>query len=170
MPRSFGQAGGFLFGLWMALVLLQPIGTSAEATAAPAPTAELAAQLHVSVNEIRGAQGLLRLERDSALDAVARGHAEDMAARQYLSHDTPEGLDPPARMKRAGVTGFTLAGENVGTTSRLDPNREIVTAWMQSPVHRDNILAPAFNVTGIGIARAADGSFFYTQLYATRPR
>jgi uncharacterized protein YkwD len=170
MPRSFGQAGGLLFGLWMALVLLQPIGTAAEATAAPAPDAELAASLHVAVNEIRSAQGLLRLERDPALDAVARGHAEDMAARRYLSHDTPEGLNPPARMQRAGATGYTLAGENVGTTSRLDPNREIVTAWMQSPVHRDNILAPAFNVTGIGIARAADGSFYYTQLYATRPR
>jgi uncharacterized protein YkwD len=169
MPRSLGQAGSFLFGLWMALVVLQPIGTSAQATPA-APDAELVAALHVAVNEIRSAQGLIRLERDAALDAVARGHAEDMATRRYLSHDTPEGLNPPARMKRAGATGYTMAGENVGTTSRLDPNREIVVAWMESPVHRANILAPAFNVTGIGIARAADGSFYYTQLYATKPR
>jgi uncharacterized protein YkwD len=169
VPRTLGQAGSLLFGMWMALVVLQPLGTSAQATMA-APGPELAAALHTSVNEIRSAQGLKRLARDPVLDEVARGHAEDMATRRYLSHDTPEGLNPPARMKRAGASGYTLAGENVGTTSRLDPNREIVGAWMESPVHRANILAPAFNVTGIGIARAADGSFYYTQLYATKPR
>lgn len=169
MPRTLEQAGGFLFGLWMALILLQPIGTAAQATT-DAPLANLESVLHISINDIRDAQGLRRLERDPALDAVARAHAQDMATRRYLAHETPEGLTPPDRMKRAGVKGFTLAGENVGTTSRLDPNREIVVAWMDSTAHRDNILAPVFNTTGIGVARAADGSFFYTQLYAARPR
>lgn len=169
MPRTLEQAGGLLFGLWMALVVLQPIGTAAQATT-DAPLENLESVLHISINDIRDAQGLRRLERDPSLDAVARAHAQDMAARRYLAHETPEGLTPPDRMKRAGVSGFTLAGENVGTTSRLDPNREIVVAWMDSTAHRDNILAPVFNTTGIGIARAADGSFFYTQLYAAKPR
>jgi len=169
VPRTLGQAGSFLFGLWLALVVLQPLGTSAEATT-DAEIAELEAALHTAINDIRAENGLRRLTRDAALDGVAREHAQDMAARGYLAHETPEGLNPPARMKRAGVTGFTLAGENVGTTSRLDPNREIVSAWMASPAHHENIIAPAFNETGIGIARAPNGSFYYTQLYATRPR
>ncbi|RIL05581.1 MAG: hypothetical protein DCC71_09940 [Proteobacteria bacterium] len=170
MPRSLGQAGSFLFGLWMALAVLQPLGTSAQATTGGGVFPDLEAALHTSINDVRSAQGLRRLERDTLLDAVARAHAEDMAARRYLAHETPEGLTPPDRMKRGGASGFTLAGENVGTTSRLDPNREIVEAWMASTVHRDNVLAPAFNTTGIGVARSADGSFYYTQLYATRPR
>jgi uncharacterized protein YkwD len=170
MPRTLGQAGSLLFGLWLAVVLLQPLGTSAQAAFTNEASPDLEAALHTAVNEIRAGQGLVRLVRDPALDAVARAHAEDMAARRYLAHETPEGLTPPDRLKRAGVAGITLAGENVGMTSRLDPNREIVSGWMESTVHRDNILAPVFNTTGIGVARAADGSFYYTQLYASRPR
>jgi uncharacterized protein YkwD len=171
VPRSLGQAGSFLLGLWMALVVLQPIGTAAsQSTTTEGELAALESALQTSINDIRGQYGLLRLVRDPALDGVARAHARDMATRGYLAHETPEGLTPPDRLKRGGVTGVSLAGENVGTTSRLDPNREIVTAWMQSPVHHDNIVAPAFNETGIGIARAADGSLYYTQLYVTKPR
>jgi hypothetical protein len=35
-----------------------------------------------------------------------------------------------------------------------DPNQEIVAGWLTSPVHRQNLLAPMFNVAhGVGIAR-----------------
>lgn len=169
MPRTLGQAGSFLFGLWMALLVLQPIGTSAEATTA-GEVASLEAALHTAINDVRAEMGLRRLERDASIDAVARAHSQDMATRGYLAHETPEGLTPPARLARGGVSGLTLAGENVGTTSRLDPNREIVSAWMASPAHHENIVAPAFNATGIGVARAPGGSLYYTQLYVTRPR
>jgi len=170
VPRTLGQAGSFLVGIWLALLLLQPLGTGAKAAQSPAETAALESALHTAINELRAEQGLVRLQRDAALDAVARAHSEDMAARHYLAHETPEGLTPPARMKRAGVVGYSLAGENVGTTTRSNPNREIISAWMASPVHRDNVLAPAFNATGVGIALSADGTYYFTQLYGTRPR
>ncbi len=171
MPRTPIQAGCFLVGMWLALLVLQPIGATAKAApSAPESFAPLESGLHTAINEVRAGQGLVRLQRDASLDAVARAHSEDMAARHYLAHETPEGLTPPERMKRAGITGYTLAGENVGTTTRGDPNREIVDAWMASPVHRDNVLAPVFNSTGVGIARGPDGTWYYTQLYGTRPR
>jgi uncharacterized protein YkwD len=170
MPRTFGQAGSFLLGMWLALLLLQPIALVARAAQPAEDLSPLEAGLHTAINEVRATQGLLRLQRDASLDAVARAHSADMATRGYMAHETPEGLTPPDRMKRAGVTGYTLAGENVGTTTRVDPNREIVGAWMASPVHRDNVLAPVFNTTGVGIARSADGTWYYTQLYGTRPR
>jgi uncharacterized protein YkwD len=169
MPRTFGQAGSFLFGLWLALVLLQPIGTSAQQTT-DAEIASLEAALHTAINDARAERGLRRLARDAEVDAVARAHALDMATRGYLAHETPEGLTPPARLARGGVRDITLAGENVGTTSRVNPNHEIVSAWLASPAHYENIIAPAFNVTGIGIARSIDGSLYYTQLYVTKPR
>jgi uncharacterized protein YkwD len=170
MPRTIGQAVGFLVGVWLAIVLVQPLGTAAYAATTTGRAGSLEAGLAQSVNAVRTANGLVPLVRDAALDAVARAHSADMAARHYLAHETPEGLNPPARVARAGITGISLLGENVGTTSRGDPNREIVDAWLASPVHRANLLAPAFNATGVGIARAADGSYYYTQLYATRPR
>jgi len=169
VPRTLGQAGSLLFGFWLALVVLQPVGTAADPVT-DAEIAQLEALLHTTINDLRAERGLRRLTRDAALDGVARGHALDMATRGYLSHDTPEGLNPPMRMARAGVTGISLAGENVGVTSRLNPNREIVDAWMASPAHYENVIAPAFNVTGVGVARAPDGSLYYTQLYATKPR
>ncbi len=170
MPRTLGQAGSFLLGMWIAMTLVQPLGTVANASQSPAGTATMESALHTSINDLRAKQGLMRLQRDAALDAVARAHSEDMAARHYLAHETPEGVNPPGRMKRAGIVGYTLAGENVGTTTRNNPNREIVEAWMASTVHRDNLLAPVFNTTGVGIALSSDGTWYYTQLYGTRPR
>ena len=187
MPRTPSQAAAFVIGVWIALWLLCPgsaaaqvSGPSASALAATAawpgslqPAGEftpLESELFRAINVVRSQQGLIELRRDPLLDAVAREHSLDMAQRHYFAHETPEGLNPVDRLKRGGATGFSLAGENVGLTSRGDPNREIVEAWLASPAHRDNLLAPAFNATGVGIARAADGTLYYTQLYVTYRR
>lgn len=168
MPRTPVQALVFLVALWATLVLLAPLGRAADG--ADPELARLEAAFHELVNQTREQEGLIPLRRDPRIDRVARAHSRDMVARGYFAHETPEGLTPPDRLARGGVTGFTLAGENVGLTNRGDPNREIVTGWLGSPMHRQNLLAPMFNATGIGIARRPDGTFFYTQLYVTVPR
>jgi len=168
MPRTPLQALVFLIALWATLTLLAPIVRAAGG--ADAGLAPLEDALYDAVNQARLREGLIALRRDADVDRVARAHSRDMATRGYFAHETPEGLTPPDRLARGGVTGISLAGENVGLTSRGDPNREIVEGWLASPVHRRNLLAPMFNVTGIGIARAADGTLFYTQLYVTVPR
>ena len=63
-----------------------------------------------------------------------------------------------------------LAAENAGQTTFADPNDEILRGWIQSPDHRRNLYSPPFNRTGIGFARAADGTWYVTQLYVTVPR
>lgn len=171
MPRTLFQALVFLAALWATLVLLAPIVHAAGGAAGPDPAlVRLEEALFESVNAVRRQEGLIPLRRDASVDAVARAHSRDMAARGYFAHETPEGLSPPDRLARGGVSGISLAGENVGLTDRGDPNTEIVQGWLASPVHRQNLLAPMFNVTGIGIARAADGRLLYTQLYVTVPR
>jgi uncharacterized protein YkwD len=168
MPQTPAQAGGFVLGLWIAVWLLLPWPAAGEplTLAGAGGFDALEAALHASVNGVRAQAGLVSLRRDPALDAVARAHSEDMATRGYFAHETPEGLTPPDRLKRAGVRDVRLAGENVGLTSRGDPNREILQGWLASPAHRQNLLAPVFDRAGVGIARAADGTLFYTQLYA----
>jgi uncharacterized protein YkwD len=168
MPRTPIQALAFLLGFWIAL-LLSPFGASA-AGGEPGGLSELESELHRTVNAERTARHLIELERRPELDAVARAHSADMARRAYLSHVTPEGLDPVGRLDRAGISGFSLAAENAGQTSQRGASREIFAGWLSSAVHRRNLHAPPWNATGIGVARAADGTLYFTQLYVTFPR
>jgi uncharacterized protein YkwD len=171
MPSRPAHAIGFLLGFWLALVAfssLLPVAAQSAAAAAPA-LALLEAELASSVNGYRGQHRLIPLARRADLDAVARAHSRDMASRHYLSHRSPEGADWVARLGTARVEGFAMAGENVGVTSRGQPNQEILNGWIHSTVHRENLLARAYNTTGVGIARGADGSLYYTQLYLSFP-
>ncbi len=177
MPNTLPRALIFLAALALALHALIPLvaPSTARGDAPPAAPedpglASLEAGLHATINGFRAQHHRVALARSAVLDRAARGHARDMAARRYFSHDTPEGLNPVDRIQRAGASDFTLAAENVGMTTKANPNEEIAQGWMHSPMHRENLLAPAFNATGVGIARAADGNYYYTQVYATFPR
>jgi uncharacterized protein YkwD len=150
-------------------MLLGPL-TAPWANAADPELARMEAALHRSVNRFRSEQRLIALSRDPALDAVARAHSEDMVARHFFAHESPDGHNCVDRLERFGVQGFSLAGENVGMTDRANPNQEILDGWLASPVHRENLTARPFNTTGIGIARAPDGTLLYTQLYVSFPR
>jgi uncharacterized protein YkwD len=168
MPTTLVRAAAFLLGFWLALLLLQPL--AARADARDDELRQLEDGVYSAINATRAEHERGTLQRLPSLDAVAREHSTDMAARHYLSHDTPEGLNPVDRIQRGGVAGMTLAGENVGLTNRANPNREIVEGWIASPIHRANLLHPAFNATGVGIARAGDGTLYYTQVFVTFPR
>ena len=169
MPLTLLDAAGFVAGLWLATALLLPIGAP-WARAEDPGLALLESRLHLAVNDFRREQHLIPLERQSELDRVARAHSEDMARRGFFAHESPEGHDWVDRLQLAGVSGFGMAGENVGQTSRADPNLEILEGWKRSPAHRENLMSRPMNATGVGIARAADGRLFYTQLYLHYPR
>lgn len=169
MPRTLLDAVGFVAGLWLATALLLPIGAP-WARAEDPGLALLESRLHLAVNDFRREQHLIPLERQTELDRVARAHSEDMARRGFFAHESPEGRSWIDRLQLAGVSGFTMAGENVGQTNRAEPNREILEGWKQSPAHRENLMSRPMNATGVGIARAPDGRLFYTQLYLHYPR
>jgi len=111
------------------------------------PRPDLEAQMLVLVNKERATAGLRPLAADPELTEVARRHSADMFARGYFAHDTPEGLDPFARMREAHVRYLT-AGENLA----LAPTLQVAhSGLMNSPGHRANILHPQFGRLGIGI-------------------
>jgi uncharacterized protein YkwD len=148
---------------------LLPLATASGNESSP-ELAALEALLFEGANQVRDRHHRITLARSPALDRVARAHSADMAARGYLAHENPEGENPVDRIERGGVTGFSLAAENAGSTSRREPVREILEGWQLSAVHRRNLLAPAFNTTGVGSARASDGTLYFTQLYVTFPK
>lgn len=116
------------------------------------PRPDLEAQMLELVNKEREAAGLKPVAPDPELTEVARAHSADMFARGYFAHVSPDGLDPFARMQRAGVT-FRTAGENLALAPTV---RVAHTGLMNSPGHRANILRPAFGRLGIGIV---DGGY-----------
>ena len=169
MPRTIVQGLCFLLGFAIAL-WLAPQHVAAQQAASDPEAAQLEALLYQQVNGVRAGQHLTQLARRPELDAVARAHSADMASRGYFAHESPEGQNAVHRLGRAQIEGFSLAAENIGSTDRPGPAGEIVTAWLHSPIHRSNLLAPPFNATGIGVARGANGAWIVTQLYLTYPR
>ena len=152
----------FTLGLWTVLHVAEP---PLHALVAPEE------RVLDRVNVVRRQHHLEALHSSPALTHVAKLHAEDMARHGFLDHVNREGLSPLDRVRAAGIGGFRLLAENIGA-SDASANRvpAIIEAWLQSPVHRGNLLNPAFNTTGVGVAHAPDGRTLIVQLYATFPR
>lgn len=89
------------------------------------------------------------LKVNPALVAAAQAKADDMAAKGYFSHTAPDGTDPWHWFQKAGYE-YDYAGENLAID--FSDSSDVEHAWMQSPMHRENILNMHF--TEIGIATA----------------
>lgn len=101
------------------------------------------------VNAEREKQGLPPLVSDPRLDLAAQKHAEDMLARIYYSHETPEGTAPRQRVQAAGFVADAV-GENIAAGHfSVDT---VMNAWLHSSGHRRNILESRFTHFGAGIA------------------
>ncbi|MBI2842293.1 MAG: CvpA family protein [Armatimonadetes bacterium] len=109
------------------------------------------------VNGDRMKRNLPPLVIDDDLTAVARAHSRDMFARGYFSHVNPDELNPFDRMRRRGI-GFEVAGENLAFAPTVPIAHE---GLMNSPGHRENILASEFRRVGIGaVTNSIRGTMF----------
>jgi uncharacterized protein YkwD len=117
------------------------------------------------VNDERIRAGQPPLDFSPGLMVAARNHSQDMAAHNYLGHDSPAGDTPADRLRAAGV-GYEELAENVFSGNPNDVGRlpeEVVKGWLQSPEHRANLLSQRFRATAVGIARSQQGSFYVTE-------
>jgi len=108
------------------------------------------------VNEVRKKAGLPRLVSDERLRAAARAHSRDMARRRFCAHVNPDGVTPEQRMRAAGFPN--PGGENVAHGQ--EKPHAVMTAWMESPGHRANILNPEFATIGVGVEFGAGGPYW----------
>ncbi|MEV6733259.1 CAP domain-containing protein [Streptomyces sp. NPDC051364] len=127
-------------------------------TAAPSGPA---AQVVALVNKERAKVGCSALTVNAKLTDAALKHSEDMAAHANMSHTGSDGSDPGQRITRAGYT-WTTYGENVAYG--YNTPEQVMTGWMNSPGHRENILNCAFKEIGVGLAQP---NFFWTQDFGT---
>lgn len=109
--------------------------------------------LQTSTNAERAANGLGALALNSVLNQAAQAKANDMAARDYWSHNTPEGNPPWVFFTNAGYE-YETAGENLAYG--FDDSDDTVTAWMNSPGHRANILNTTYQEIGFGMANSSN--------------
>jgi uncharacterized YkwD family protein len=110
-------------------------------------TSAYASQVVTLVNQERAKAGLSPLASDTALTNMALDKAKDMYNNKYFDHNSPTYGSPFDMMKAYGIR-YSYAGENIAKGQR-NP-QEVMTAWMNSTGHRQNILSP--NFTKIGVA------------------
>ncbi len=112
------------------------------------------------VNAARAAYGFAPLTLDSSISAVSYGHAADMLANGYFSHDSLDGTTYKQRLTAGGIS-YGWSGENqcyLGGGGSVNASLD----WCQAQFwaepypgvanHKGNILSPNYHRVGIGIA------------------
>lgn len=139
----------FVFSIWMV--------NCAHATTRDQ---QLAEEILVYVNQYRMQHGLSKLSMNPVLTKEAAQHSRDMA-----NHALPFGHDGfNQRMKDAHkhIANSLSGAENVAYNYKTA--KIVVDGWVHSPGHRRNIMG-RYNLTGIGIARDAQGRPYFTQMF-----
>ncbi|MCA9353503.1 hypothetical protein KC842_01350 [Candidatus Nomurabacteria bacterium] len=101
-------------------------------------------------NEDRVDQNISPLTINESLVLAAELKATDMATKEYFAHTSPDGITPWYWIEQTGYD-FSYAGENLAVD--FSESKDVNEAWMNSTLHRQNILNEKF--TEIGIATAS---------------
>jgi hypothetical protein len=126
-------------------------------------------------NAFRAKNNLQTVSPDPKLTKAARSYAAYLAKTDTFSH-TADGREVGDRITSAGYT-WCKVGENLamhmdsrGFESRALAGKS-VQGWINSPGHRQNMLAPHVTEIGVGVAKVAgkDPKFISVQLFA-RPQ
>ena len=85
-----------------------------------------------------------------------------MINKGYFDHTSPTYGSPFDMMQQFGIS-YRSAGENIAMGQRTP--QEVMNSWMNSSGHRANILNSSFTTLGVGIAKDANGTIYWTQMF-----
>lgn len=123
-------------------------------------TSAYAKQVVALVNKERAKAGLSALTIDAKAEKAALVRAKEI--QSSFSHTRPNGTMFATALKEAGVN-YNTAGENIAWGQKTP--QEVVTAWMNSPGHRANILNKNFKHIGVGNLKNSSGAEYWVQLF-----
>ncbi len=128
------------------------------------------AQILARINALRQQNGLLPLDLSSVLTTAAQRHSDDMARTGNIDHTGSDGSSIESRIRDAGYghwRDFGIWGENIygGQMANVDAAWDF---WINSQVHRANILKPRYREIGIGVGRSDNGTY-YTLNFGSQP-
>jgi hypothetical protein len=133
---------------------IRPGGSASKTQAVLAYAAEMSQNgLLSGTNAERTSRGLPAFSLNSKLNQAAQAKANDMVARDYWSHNTPDGEQPWVFFKNAGYA-YKKAGENLAYG--FSTSNETIVGWMNSDGHRANILDTSYKDVGFGFANSAN--------------
>ncbi len=137
---------------------LAPAGACAGSTDASASAQVQARAVSCLVNWARVRHGQRGLSRSRSLQRAAELKGRGVVACREISH-TPCGSAVTSSALQVGYRPASFA-ENlyVGSLGAASA-RDVVSAWLQSPGHRENILQPGLRDVGAALVRA-DGVFY----------
>jgi hypothetical protein len=104
-------------------------------------------------NQQRANNGRTALGLNNTLSQAAQQKANDMVARDYWSHTSPEGTQPWQIISSVGYA-YVTAGENLAYG--FDSSSGALAGWMNSPGHQANVLSVNYQEVGFGIANSAN--------------
>jgi uncharacterized protein YkwD len=104
-------------------------------------------------NEERKDNGdLPALTYNAELSEAAMNKAKDMFANQYFAHVSPVTGDGPGDIDNAVGYQYFIVGENLAEGD-FTSDQDLLTAWMNSPEHRANILNTEYQQLGVAVLR-----------------
>lgn len=115
----------------------------------------------------RAQAGLGALAYDGLLAKVARMRSQDMAARNYFAHHSPEGTTS-ASLAQANGGRYAFVGE-ILARNNYPADQAVAVAmdgFMQSPSHRENVFYPSYSRVGIAEAVTSSGMHYFTVVLA----
>jgi uncharacterized protein YkwD len=116
-------------------------------------------------NEIRRRNQRAPLVRSALLESAAQRHSDDMVARRYCSHYSPEGVGPATRYKSYidfSAPGSGWIGENWyrgSDSGGYSTPRAALNWWMHSSGHAANILRTPLTNLGVGVTDGQCGGY-----------
>lgn len=99
-------------------------------------------------NQKREENGLQSLKLNEELSKAAEEKAKDMFASDYWAHNNPQGKSPWDFITGANYK-YLYAGENLAKDFANSDG--VVSAWMKSPTHRENILQDKYEDVGFAV-------------------
>ena len=143
-----------------------------QAPAAPAQVGLSSAEnyLLTAINQQRAAAGLQPVQIDAAITDLARSRSNDMAGRNYFSHNTPEGKNFLPMMGERKIA-YKFAGEILARNNYPDAEatKIAVDSYLGSPAHKAIMLDARFNLVGVGYTKSAEDEMqYYTVIFVQR--
>jgi uncharacterized protein YkwD len=115
------------------------------------------------INALRTTRGLRPLRVSRGLTAAATYHTRQMGQLGFFEHESVNGAPFWRRIERfyPGGRGYWSVGENIFWESPDTNAASAVREWMQSPPHRQNLLAREWRDIGLAAEHfaAAPGTF-----------
>ncbi|PIV11077.1 hypothetical protein COY13_02350 [Candidatus Roizmanbacteria bacterium CG_4_10_14_0_2_um_filter_36_35] len=105
-------------------------------------------KLYQLTNQEREKTGLPALTYNDKLSTAASLKAQDMFAKNYWAHFAPDGKTPWDFILNSGYQ-YEYAGENLAKNFLFSD--DVVSAWMNSQIHRDNILKREYSEVGYAV-------------------